>query len=454
MRLVVILFVFGLLTACSSPNECTSQCADAVCGDDGCGGSCGACTEGQTCEGGLCTALGCGDGVLADTETCDDSTDRPCSPASYCESTNACLKAVYTGSVTTCDASCETTFTEACINDDGCCPSLCNPQTDSDCRPVGCGNGVLDDRETCDPPEIPCPESCPNDDPCKTIALTGIPEACNAACTVIPITACYPNTDGCCPADCATDEDADCLAAACGNAIVDIGEQCDNGLVWPAPGACTPDCDDNRACTNESLGGSSDTCSVVCSFIDVGVCVAGDGCCPAACDSTTDADCDAVICGDGVIDGLENCDSMIPAGYPGACPISVADCDDSDPCTTDTLVGVANDCSALCVNQDLACGAGDSCCPASCTTANDAECAALSLCDTYCTNAMTYCVGANLIYDTIEACQTACQTMPVGKDGDLTGPTLQCRIHHLMEAMNDAETHCRHAVEFPTEACI
>jgi hypothetical protein len=454
MRLVIILVAFCLLSACSSPNECASQCGEAVCGDDGCGGSCGSCTETQTCTEGVCTAVGCGDGVLAETETCDDSTDRPCTPESYCESTNACLSAIYSGSVATCDAKCETTFTEECINDDGCCPSVCSPQTDSDCKPANCGNGVLDDRETCDPPEIPCPTECPNTDPCLTVALTGIAEACNAACTPIPITACYPSVDGCCPADCATTEDADCLIEACGNSIVDDGETCDNALIWPASGACTPDCDDNRACTSQSLGGSAETCSVVCAVTDNTVCVSGDGCCPATCDALNDTDCSNVVCADAIIDGTENCDSMIPAGYPGACPLSLADCDDSDPCTTDTLVGDAADCSAKCVNEDFACGAGDSCCPTSCTTGNDAECAALTLCDTYCANAMTYCVGVNLIYDTLEACQTACVTMPVGTDGDLTGPTLQCRIHHLMEAMNDADTHCRHAVENPTEACI
>jgi hypothetical protein len=33
---------------------CTPNCAGKTCGDDGCGGSCGACAVNQTCQGGTC----------------------------------------------------------------------------------------------------------------------------------------------------------------------------------------------------------------------------------------------------------------------------------------------------------------------------------------------------------------------------------------------------------------
>lgn len=33
---------------------CTPNCSDRTCGNDGCGGSCGACDAGQVCTGGLC----------------------------------------------------------------------------------------------------------------------------------------------------------------------------------------------------------------------------------------------------------------------------------------------------------------------------------------------------------------------------------------------------------------
>jgi hypothetical protein len=44
----------------------------------------------------------------------------------------------------------------ACEDSDGCCPLGCNAYSDADCSP-DCGNGVIEEGETCDPPES-CPE--------------------------------------------------------------------------------------------------------------------------------------------------------------------------------------------------------------------------------------------------------------------------------------------------------
>jgi len=457
MRYWLIATLLLLLNACDSSNEpaCEPTCGPAVCGDDGCGGSCGSCQADQNCVSGLCLAPGCGDGILGDDETCDDSAGEPCTPPSFCESGSSCFIAIYSGSVETCDAVCTTDLIEECVDDDGCCPPACNPGNDSDCRPANCGNGTLDPGETCDPPEIPCPESCPNDNPCLTVTLTGIAQACNAACTAVPITACYSlMTDGCCPDGCETNEDADCAIAACGNGVLDVGEMCDPGLTWPDAGACSPDCNDNRACTQNSIAGAAETCSVMCSNVSITVCQSGDGCCPAGCTEAEDADCASVVCGDGVVDGDEACDNAIAAGFPGFCPTLESQCDDQDPCTTDTLVGDASDCSARCVNEPFACGGGDACCPFTCTTENDAECAALNLCNSYCDKAMLYCTEGNELYESSQACQLACAGMVVGRSSDIVGNTLYCRIHHLDEAIIDPDTHCPHAAETPTEGCL
>lgn len=42
---------------------CTPSCAGRQCGDDGCGGSCGSCAVGQTCQAGVCQAGGSGGGL-------------------------------------------------------------------------------------------------------------------------------------------------------------------------------------------------------------------------------------------------------------------------------------------------------------------------------------------------------------------------------------------------------
>jgi pectate lyase len=39
---------------CGRAGACTPSCTGRICGDDGCGGSCGACDDGERCEGGAC----------------------------------------------------------------------------------------------------------------------------------------------------------------------------------------------------------------------------------------------------------------------------------------------------------------------------------------------------------------------------------------------------------------
>jgi hypothetical protein len=45
-------------TPTSPPPPCTPSCGSAVCGDNGCGGSCGTCGSAQSCQGGTCTCPG------------------------------------------------------------------------------------------------------------------------------------------------------------------------------------------------------------------------------------------------------------------------------------------------------------------------------------------------------------------------------------------------------------
>lgn len=72
-------------------------------------------------------------------------------------------------------------------------------------------------------------------------------------------------------------------------------------------------------------------------------------------------------CGDGVVSApTETCDP------PSTCPTS---CDDKNACTKDALSGSASACDAKCEHTPItACAAGDGCCPAGCTSVNDADC--------------------------------------------------------------------------------
>ena len=69
---------------------------------------------------------------------------------------------------------------------------------------------------------------------------------------------------------------------------------------------------------------------------------------PAGCNANLDADCEPQ-CGNGAVETGETCD--------GNCP---SDCNDSNSCTEDLLVGSSQDCDAACEYQSISdCQAGD-----------------------------------------------------------------------------------------------
>lgn len=146
--------------------------------------------------------------------------------------------------------------------------------------PPGCGDGVVDDGETCDPPGS-CPTACDDGVACTVDTLTGAAESCTAACRFQVVTACQDG-DGCCPVGCAPEDDADCVAS-CGNGLVEPGERCD--------GNCPTACEGVDACTVGVLRGGADTCDATCGVETLDACQDGDGCCPIGCSGDTDDDC-------------------------------------------------------------------------------------------------------------------------------------------------------------------
>lgn len=78
---------------------------------------------------------------------------------------------------------------------------------------------------------------------------------------------------------------------------------------------------------------------------------------------------DLTRCGDGIISGVETCDTGIAAGEPGACP---TECPPLAQCAPRVLNGSA--CQALCQLVEPSCLDGDGCCPARCKPADDDDC--------------------------------------------------------------------------------
>lgn len=221
----------------------------------------------------------CGDEEVEEDETCDPPESCPTS----CDDDDSCTIDESDGDADTCDVQCKHTEIEDCEHDDGCCPSGCDANVDSDCEPM-CGNDVVEEAETCDPPGS-CPETCDDTESCTIDMLLGDAESCTLACGHTQISDCGP-TEGCCPSVCGPTTDVDC--PGCGNARIepDRGETCD------PPSTCL--CDDEDACTVNVRVGTPSECNVTCTYVPITVCSGtGDGCCPPTCTFDNDADCAA-----------------------------------------------------------------------------------------------------------------------------------------------------------------
>jgi hypothetical protein len=239
-----------------------------------------------------------------------------------------------------------------CADDDGCCPDKCHAGSDTDCAPV-CGNGERETPETCDGN---CRDSCDDGIACTVNTGRGSPDTCDVVCEALPIEECVSG-DGCCPSGC-TGTDEDC-GAVCGNGTAEEGETCDGS-------DCPSACDDDNACTVDSLRGDAAQCSAVCAFVAVTACTSDDGCCPPGCNANTDSDCNPV-CGNGALERGETCE--------GDCPTS---CDDGNACTADRLQGAVDACSAVCTSVSIdTCTSGDGCCPSGCNKSLDFDCDAI-----------------------------------------------------------------------------
>jgi len=146
---------------------------------------------------------------------------------------------------------------------------------------ASCGNGAVDDGETCDPPGS-C-AVCDDGNACTADTTTGSADTCDLVCERSAITACQDG-DGCCAAGCTAVTDADC-SATCNDGTIDANETCD------PQATCVTACNDGNACTTDVLTGSAANCNSVCATLPINVCSGGDGCCPAGCAQATDSDC-------------------------------------------------------------------------------------------------------------------------------------------------------------------
>ena len=159
-----------------------TACDELLCGDDGCGGSCGACGGGEICDAGACVPDGlpvCGDEICDDTEDCASChEDCGCGCGEACE-----------------DAACAFTACDGRdCGDDGCGGSCgeCPPNNVCDngkCAWLeGCDNGACEPGEHCGNCPADCGCGCGEvcyEDTCKFAACDGLEcgdDGCGGSC--------------------------------------------------------------------------------------------------------------------------------------------------------------------------------------------------------------------------------------------------------------------------------
>lgn len=354
--------------------SCTPDCTGRECGGDGCGGSCGTCPVGLSCDvsgtcicgGTLCSGecvdtdtdeSNCGEcGILCGADefcaggVCQcmpDCTGRECGdngcgglcgscPAERtCDATGTCV--CTTG--TECSGACVDTSTDRrncgdcgvrCRGnqycDDGVCTRVCRPDcAGRECGDDGCGGscGICDVTYVCD-----ASGTC--------ICGFGLIE-CDSTCVD---TSTDPNNCGECSTACSPSES--CVDGSCTT-------------------SCLPDCT-GRECGGDGCGGSCGTCPAerYCEASSICACNVGTTECSGVCvDTSSDPD---------------NC----------------GDCDVT--CAADEVCG-SGICTSSCVPDCTDRECGDDGCGSLCGTCSaDRECGAMGLCE--CLAGTTECDGA------------------------------------------------------------
>ena len=376
---------------CVQQPDCTPDCAGKACGDDGCGGSCGACQQGESCIAGACAPGPCEPDCTA-LECGDDGCGGSCGvcPAGWqCE-----------------NGQCATDCQPACAGkecgDDGCggtcgtCPDgencflghCTDKPCEADCTGKTCGNdgcegscGACGDNETCD--DGACVPACLPDCVGRECGADGCGGSCGA---------CDPGFScqaGVCQEGC----EADCNGLQCGDdgcgglcGTCPAGQLC---VAGQCKTDCTPDCED-RACGPDGCGGSCGNCPKNFSC-DEGACVAApDGCgnvdavgmcegqvlkkCVASQVITIDCSLTGKVCGfvpgAGVFDCVDQCIANCAGkecgndGCGGNCGTCAKGFDCDAGACVESTVPCAGSCAGKVCGDD---GCGNSCgeCPAS-----------------------------------------------------------------------------------------
>ena len=266
----------GLGSVCSLGECCVVQCSGKVCGDDGCGGSCGDCSCGEECVAGQCDFVACqgrecgddscggqcgpecDDGIGCTADICVEGLCQAVVPKGFCAVEGVCAPQDSEQSGNPCRV-CDAAQNELdwTVLEDGvpcglgkvcaqgvCCDLLANCDG-RECGDNGCGGTCGD----CDD-DLDCTNDACEDYKCVHEVqpfFCAIGEEC--------VTAGAENPDNVC-VECRPEDDAWTWLA------VEDGLDCEiAGAVCLLGECCLPDCDEAE-CGSDTCGGSCGECGL------------------------------------------------------------------------------------------------------------------------------------------------------------------------------------------------
>ena len=371
--------------------DCVSSCEGRACGDDGCGGSCGACGDGEACQEGACVVCDpqC-EGRICGDDGCGGSCGA-CPPGEACTTQGACVPCEIDCEDKVCGpdgcgGSCGACPPGGTCNDWGQCVGGCEPEClGRECGPDACGGSC---------------GACADGELCTDLGHCVEAPDCGAVTKI-----------GCCDGEvlwaCVGGEvqDEPCAEPACGWDAGEGGYACgtdgeaspDGAFPIDCPWVCHPDC--------EGQGCGPDGCGGLCGACDLGaVCTSSGACCAPDCEGKT---CGGDGCGGscGACDPGQVCGPMFECVDPCGAGCEGKDCGD-DGCGGSCGVcapGLTCTDFGHCVEQCVVHCDGKSCGPDGCGGACAPGCPPGLFCD-----------GDGLC---VETCAPDCEDRVCGPDG-------------------------------------
>ncbi len=355
----------------SCPGACTPNCTGKVCGDDGCGGSCGTCPAGQTCHAGQCVPN------VEYPNQCLGPDQPSASSCTAVETYEGCCDAY--GRVIWCEdgqlycVDCANRYPQCGWDPEGfyncgtnggadpsgqfpkACGGTCTPNcTGKVCGDDGCGGscGTCPAGQACQAGQcVGCTPDCAGKE-CGD-------DGCGGSCGTCPAgQTCQDGQCVGCTPDCAGKE---CGDDGCGGSCgtCPTGQECQKGQC-----VCLPQCS-GKECGDDGCGGSCGTCSGGL-FCQAGKCV---GCTP---------DCAGKECGNDGCGGSCGTCADGETCQVGQCVPAAADTapDTATPDTSQPDASCTPDCAGRQCGPD---GCGGSCgtCPSGFECSAQGQCLSL-----------------------------------------------------------------------------